>query len=52
MYKILFALTAYYNRELELIDIKTVFLYVLLTTDVYIEQPYEYKQERVCCKLL
>jgi hypothetical protein len=44
-YKLLFALTAAYNLEIEQIDVKTAFLYGEIDANIYIEQP-----ERFCSK--
>jgi hypothetical protein len=44
-YKLLFALMAAYNLEIEQIDIKTAFLYSKIDANIYIKQP-----ERFCSK--
>jgi hypothetical protein len=38
-YKLLFALVAAYDLEIEQIDVKTAFLYSEIDADIYIEQP-------------
>jgi hypothetical protein len=44
-YKLLFALTAAYDLEIEQINVKTAFLYGEIDANIYIEQP-----ERFCSK--
>jgi hypothetical protein len=44
-YKLLFALTAAYNLEIEQINVKTAFLYSEINADIYIKQ-----LERFCSK--
>jgi hypothetical protein len=53
-YKLLFALTAAYDLEIEQIDVKTAFLYGEIDADIYIEQPEGFcskKRPDQVCKL-
>jgi hypothetical protein len=51
-YKLLFALAAAYNLEIEQIDVKTAFLYGEIDADIYIEQPEKFcnkeRPDQVC----
>jgi hypothetical protein len=53
-YKLLFALAAAYDLEIEQIDVKTAFLYGEIDADIYIEQPEGFcskKRPDQVCKL-
>lgn len=53
-FRIIMALVAYYDLELHLIDVKTVFLNENLEEEVYIDQPKGFsikRNEHMVCKL-
>jgi Reverse transcriptase (RNA-dependent DNA polymerase) len=50
-YKLLFAITAVNNFEIEQMDIKTAFLYGDIDTEIYIEQPEGIKAIRELYKV-
>ncbi|KAJ8107603.1 hypothetical protein ONZ43_g6683 [Nemania bipapillata] len=49
-YKILFAMAAAWDLEIEQMDVKTAFLYGEIEEDIYVEQPHEFEDgsKRVC----
>jgi len=47
-YKVLFAMAAQMNWEIEQMDVKTAFLYGTLDEDVYVEMPTGYSEEDLC----
>ena len=50
-YKVLFALAAANDWELEQMDVKTAFLYGIIQEEVYVEQPHGYREGNGVCKL-
>ncbi len=50
-YKVLFAMTAQLDWEIEQMDVKTAFLYGILDEDVYVEMPTGYFEKDLVCKL-
>jgi hypothetical protein len=50
-YKVLFAMAAQYDWEIEQMDVKTAFLHGKLQETVYMEQPTGYQQGNKVCKL-
>lgn len=54
-FNVLFAVAAYYNLDINQIDIKTAFLYGLIDQLVYVEVPKDFETQatkRMVCKLL
>ncbi len=50
-YKVLFAVAAHYDYELEQMDVQTAFLNGKLNETIYIKQPTGYKTEDKVCRL-
>lgn len=55
IFRILLAIAAYYNFDIDQIDVKTAFLYRIINKLVYIQIPKESENstnKRMVCKLL
>ena len=50
-YKLLFAISAVKDWEIQQMDVKTAFLHSSLEEEVYTEQPHGYQQGTLACKL-
>ena len=51
VFRVLFAIAAFLDLEIEQMDVKTAFLYGLIDTEVYVRYPEDYNEKRIC-KLL
>ena len=48
-YKVIFAIAAHHDYELEQMDVKTAFLHGELEEVVYVKQPTGYEEEKKMC---
>ena len=51
VFYILFALTAYYNLEIDQMDVKMAFLNSQIIEDIYVKYPYSFGKFREVCYL-